>query len=190
MYYERHFPPLTNRLIFDAERCPSLPALITITNRTVFEVERSFKVAASQLQIDEVRKISVEQPSWSKGHPLGSPGSPYVAGLSKISGNLKQRPKGPLSKPKAGGYSLKETLGWSNDAYRNVQTTLQRLCAKHFDTRYLFSSQRLDALQRYRDEAALSFPILQEYEELWPVDDFATMYLKNTSAEFRKKNKQ
>ncbi|KAM6491032.1 hypothetical protein JOM56_013271, partial [Amanita muscaria] len=100
------------------------------------------------------------------------------------------RPKGPLSKPKAGGYSLKEVLGWSNDTYRNVQMTLQKLCIKHLDTHYSFSSQRPDAIQRYHDEAIQSFPILQEYEGFWPADDFAAIYLKNTSADFRKKNKQ
>lgn len=34
-------------------------------------------------------------------------------------------------------------------------------------------------------QAAQMFPVLRQYEQAWPADDFASIYLKNTSAHFR-----
>lgn len=36
---------------------------------------------------------------------------------------LRGRPKGPLSKPNGGGYSLRVTLGWDDQKYRQVQVS-------------------------------------------------------------------
>lgn len=44
------------------------------------------------------------------------------------------RPKGPLSKPKGGGYSLKDALMWDTELYRKVQVriTLHRYISSYF----------------------------------------------------------
>jgi len=34
---------------------------------------------------------------------------------------LRERPKGPLSKPNSGGYSLRVALGWDEQKYRKSQ---------------------------------------------------------------------
>lgn len=38
-------------------------------------------------------------------------------------------------------------------------------------------------------QARQKFPILEQYIGAWPAEDFATMYLKNTSADHRRATK-
>jgi hypothetical protein len=47
-----------------------------------------------------------------------------VGGLQPLQpGVLIPRPHGSLSKQKAGGYSLRETLGWDLEVYRSLQAS-------------------------------------------------------------------
>ncbi|KAG2104624.1 hypothetical protein BD769DRAFT_1393409 [Suillus cothurnatus] len=66
------------------------------------------------------------------------------------------RPPGALSKPTAGGYALKDVLGWEDVTYNHAH-----------------------------GKALKEFPALANYVDHWPARDFAKMYMKNINAQHK-----
>ncbi|KAI0311314.1 hypothetical protein OF83DRAFT_1045398, partial [Amylostereum chailletii] len=55
-------------------------------------------------------------------------------------------PNGPLSKPKAGGYILEDTLGWDHGLYRDVQQKgLHKLATDHLNKTLSYEHQSVAA---------------------------------------------
>ncbi|KAH7904755.1 hypothetical protein BJ138DRAFT_1119115 [Hygrophoropsis aurantiaca] len=88
-------------------------------------------------------------------------------------------PGGPLSKPKSGGYSLKEVLKWDPAMYRETQNALHHLCHQHLDITRTYNAQSSEATAAFLQTALSRFPFLSLYDSQWPAQDFAAMYLKN-----------
>ncbi|EGO21928.1 hypothetical protein SERLADRAFT_441144 [Serpula lacrymans var. lacrymans S7.9] len=96
-------------------------------------------------------------------------------------------PRGPLSKPGSGGYALFDELKWDRSTYTNIQTSLHELCQEHFQITLPYHEQEADARLVFLATARRRFPMLEAYVNTWPARDFATMYLKNTSSQWRRK---
>ncbi|KAG2744845.1 hypothetical protein P692DRAFT_20742939, partial [Suillus brevipes Sb2] len=92
-------------------------------------------------------------------------------------------PLGALSKPSAGGYTLKEILRWEDVTYRTVQKTLHSICRIHLIIGKPYHEQTATAIANYCIAALKEYPILANYSEQWPAKDFAKMYLKNIMAQ-------
>ncbi|KAI6143670.1 hypothetical protein BKA82DRAFT_73621, partial [Pisolithus tinctorius] len=88
-------------------------------------------------------------------------------------------PRGPLSKPNAGGYSLREALGWDGKTYKRVQVRLHAVCRQYLDIRQPFHEQNSESVEVFIAAVKEKFVILSNYQDAWPARDFATMYLKN-----------
>ncbi|KAH7920016.1 hypothetical protein BV22DRAFT_1022003, partial [Leucogyrophana mollusca] len=99
------------------------------------------------------------------------------------------RPEGPVSKPNGGGFSLKEVLHWDEASYREMQNAIHGLCQRFFDLRLPYHEQEPELMARFCYAAREKFPILARYVDFWPAESFATMYLKNTSQEARKRER-
>jgi len=117
MYHRRHFPPLTNRLLFERQRSPSPdPDLeANITNRAFFPIRVAVpgdldNAAPTNVGIKPSCRMAFNE---NVAHPTYMPHSPNES--------LIIRPSGTLSKPGAGGYSLYQALGWTDDMYKHVQ---------------------------------------------------------------------
>ncbi|KAI6160178.1 hypothetical protein EDD17DRAFT_1761501 [Pisolithus thermaeus] len=115
-------------------------------------------------------------------------------------------PRGPLSKPNHGGYTLRHALGWDDKTYKEVQEGLHGVCDKYLDTSTTFPKQTSNAVSKFLQAVSASFfdvisltilghqareqfPILGKYVDLWPAGDFATMYLKNKVGSDRAKTR-
>ncbi|KAF8230351.1 hypothetical protein L208DRAFT_1378539 [Tricholoma matsutake] len=92
-----------------------------------------------------------------------------------------QKPPGHLSKPKGGGYSLKLTLSWDQMCYKSVQNGIHELCNHFFDICVPYKAQYANNQLCFVKEARKKLPILDQYASAWPTEEFAMMYLKNTS---------
>ncbi|KAF8988819.1 WD40-repeat-containing domain protein [Cyathus striatus] len=88
--------------------------------------------------------------------------------------------------PNGGGWSLKKTLGWQDDFYKEIQDNVHLIAQKHLDKKNAFVKQDRSNVTLFRQEVQSIYPVLSEYPSSWPIDAFAEMYLKNTSAEHRK----
>ncbi|KAF8347503.1 hypothetical protein F5887DRAFT_1072488 [Amanita rubescens] len=174
--YNRIYEPLTNRFIFEKERSLESPAVADVTDQ--WPAQNSMHVHHYH---DHRLVPEINQPQ-----KAGSSQAPVMV---ESPSKLIARPKGSLSKPGAGGYSLRDALGWSKDHYKTIQAQLQKLCDRYLDTRISFREQDQNAMNGYRTAAARMHPMLQQYDHAWPVDDFAAIYLKNTSASFRRRNR-
>ncbi|KAG2741025.1 hypothetical protein P692DRAFT_201727322, partial [Suillus brevipes Sb2] len=97
------------------------------------------------------------------------------------------RPPGALSKPTAGGYALKDALGWEDATYKYVQKVLHSICLNHLEVARPYHEQSTSALTKYCVAALKEFPALANYVDHWPARDFAKMYMKNINAQ-RKAN--
>ncbi|KAH7908123.1 hypothetical protein BJ138DRAFT_986033, partial [Hygrophoropsis aurantiaca] len=100
-----------------------------------------------------------------------------------------KRPDGPLSKPNNGGYSLKDALGWDDGSYRTMQNSIHSLCQVYFDLTRSYPEQDPEAMACFCYAARDKFPILSRYVNFWPAESFATIYLKNTSTDARRKER-
>ncbi|KAI6036200.1 hypothetical protein BKA83DRAFT_4024332, partial [Pisolithus microcarpus] len=97
------------------------------------------------------------------------------------------RPHGQLSKPGTGGYSLKEALKWEQCLYRAVQVNVQKICRESCDLSKPYHEQPQDIRMLIKTVAQRNFPLLKRYQDAWPAGDFVTIFLKNTSSEWRRK---
>ncbi|KIK18254.1 hypothetical protein PISMIDRAFT_109823 [Pisolithus microcarpus 441] len=91
-------------------------------------------------------------------------------------------PCGALSKPNHRGYTLCQVLNWNDKTYKSVQEGLHEVCEEYFDFGLTFPNQAPAAVAMFLNAAQTRFPILNEYQDQWPAQDFATMYLKNKVA--------
>lgn len=78
-----------------------------VTNRQIFPPEESW-MGENHL-ITNRRVFEEDGLGKAMGHETRAPNL------------LHQRPKGPLSKPNSGGYSLRAALGWEEQKYRKAQ---------------------------------------------------------------------
>ena len=118
MYHRRHFPPLTNRLVFERQRSPSPSSEVNITNRAFFPI----RIAASGDLDNAAPKLEIK-PSRSRDRVAFNENvaRPQTDMPHLPKNGLIIRPSGALSKPGAGGYSLCRALGWTDDMYKHVQ---------------------------------------------------------------------
>ncbi|KAI6157722.1 hypothetical protein BKA82DRAFT_3939320, partial [Pisolithus tinctorius] len=89
---------------------------------------------------------------------------------------------GQLSKPGAGGYSLREVLKWDQSLYHTVQVNVQKICQQSCDLSKPYHEQPEDIHMLIKTMVQCNFPSLKQYQDTWPVADFATIFLKNTSS--------
>ncbi|KAI6127590.1 hypothetical protein EDD16DRAFT_1702326 [Pisolithus croceorrhizus] len=120
IHYSRHFPQITNRVLFMPERSPS-PDLTNVTNHRVHETkayDEAAQFTSPRLKTPLTRECTS---SVSTIKPLGN----RLGGAKamKSSQLLVPRLPGQLSKPGAGGYSVREAFKWEWYLYRTVQNS-------------------------------------------------------------------
>ncbi|KAI6017892.1 hypothetical protein EDC04DRAFT_2902428 [Pisolithus marmoratus] len=141
-----------------------------ITLRRIFDRDRSPSPCASTVTLRRVfdfDTIRLSQEQAAEPLPASS---------------LIRRPRGALSKPNHGGYTLRQVLNWNDKTYKSVQEGLHEVCEEYLDFGLTFPNQAPAAVAMFLNAAQARFPILNEYQDQWPAQDFATMYLKNKVA--------
>ncbi|KIK10514.1 hypothetical protein PISMIDRAFT_20328 [Pisolithus microcarpus 441] len=144
--------------------CPYYPP---ITLRKTFGRDRSPSPSASEITLRQVFDFEAIHLGEDNETP------------NLVLNTLIPRPRGPLSKPNHGGYTLRHALGWDDRTYKEVQEGLHGVCERYLDISTTFSKQTPNAVSKFLQAAQEQFPILGKYVDLWPAGDFATMYLKN-----------
>ncbi|KAG2342306.1 hypothetical protein BDR05DRAFT_1000944 [Suillus weaverae] len=89
------------------------------------------------------------------------------------------KPPGEPGRPGRGGYTLHEVLDWNPKLYSKFKD--------HLDMTKCASAQSPALLNIVRDKALNSFPDLENYSNLWPVNDIIMTRLKYTSGRARRK---
>ena len=105
MDYQPYHPPITLRRIFDRDLSPN-PSESTVTARQIFDFDTEH--LASQ----------------AIGHSTNHDKTPTTACQMEIAQEkayLVPPPRGQLSKPNHGGYTLCDALGWDGHKYKEVQ---------------------------------------------------------------------
>ncbi|KAG6369655.1 hypothetical protein JVT61DRAFT_14154 [Boletus reticuloceps] len=92
------------------------------------------------------------------------------------------KPQGEPGRPGCGGYTLESTLDWNHNAY----TITYRLIDEHLDTTKCASAQSPALIKVVRNKAMVAFPDLENYSNVWPVNDMIMMRLKYTSSRARR----
>ncbi|KIK12476.1 hypothetical protein PISMIDRAFT_18721 [Pisolithus microcarpus 441] len=149
-----------------------------ITLRKTFNKDRTPSPSASEITLRRVFDFEVVHSVEKDNEPPNL--DPNI---------LVPRPRGPLSKPNHGGYTLRHALGWDDKTYKEVQEGLHGVCDKYLDTSTTFPKQTSNAVSKFLQAAREQFPILGKYVDLWPAGDFATMYLKNKVGSDRAKTR-
>ncbi|KAJ2927633.1 hypothetical protein H1R20_g9457, partial [Candolleomyces eurysporus] len=98
------------------------------------------------------------------------------------------RPDRPLGQ-QGKQFSLQGTLKWEDNSYRIVQDALHGISKLRFNLMFAYDKQTEAAKDGYLQEAVQMFPFLGTYSSSWPVVEFAEMYLKNVSDNYKRKLK-
>ncbi|KAG1867183.1 hypothetical protein DFJ58DRAFT_838193 [Suillus subalutaceus] len=80
-----------------------------------------------------------------------------------------------------GGYTLCEALDWNPKAYAKFKKSMHSLIEGHLDTTKCTSAQSPTLLEVVHGKALDNFPDLDNYNNLWPVNDMIMTRLKYTS---------
>ncbi|KAH7906903.1 hypothetical protein BJ138DRAFT_1161506 [Hygrophoropsis aurantiaca] len=194
--HHRHLPPVTLRHIFPPERSPSPPSFANITLRKVFELEVLHShPAPGRIGFGSIRASSAPPHPGTNCSQSPASGMAAIRPLSLcrlgppkypnlISADGKELRPGPiagLSKPNAGGYTLKDALGWNDTTYKIVQDDLRILARQLLDITRPYNEQSSKAQKLFLEAALQKHPGFASYADQWPAQDFATIYLKNTS---------
>ncbi|KAG2125767.1 hypothetical protein DEU56DRAFT_916383 [Suillus clintonianus] len=97
------------------------------------------------------------------------------------------KPAGEPGRPGRGGYTLREALDWNPKAYAKFKRSMHSLIDNHLDTTKCASGQSPALLEVVRGKALDNFPDLDNYNNLWPVNDLIMTRLKYTSGRARRK---
>ncbi|TDL17599.1 hypothetical protein BD410DRAFT_843521 [Rickenella mellea] len=146
----QYFPPLTVRTRFAVESPPFLPSLTLRTDFPKSEPNRD------------------------------DPTSSTTTSDSENTRPLISKPSGEVTRHKRGGYGLKEELNWNEGLYKAVQKRVHELAKEHLYLHGTFPKQDKAKLEIVYAEAKKSFPVLNEYQGDWVVEDFLRVYLRNT----------
>ncbi|KAI6030145.1 hypothetical protein EDC04DRAFT_2514021, partial [Pisolithus marmoratus] len=68
---------------------------------------------------------------------------------------LIRRPRGALSKPNHGGYTLCQVLNWNDKTYKSMQEGLHEVCEEYLDLRVNFPNQAPAAVAMFLNAVRL-----------------------------------
>ncbi|KAG1812802.1 uncharacterized protein BJ212DRAFT_1482872 [Suillus subaureus] len=97
------------------------------------------------------------------------------------------KPAGEPGRPGHGGYTLHEALDWNPKAYTKFKRSMHSLIDNHLDMTKCASAQSPVLLEVVHGKALNNFPDLDNYNNLWPVNDLIMTHLKYTSGRMRQK---
>ncbi|KAG2053519.1 hypothetical protein BDR06DRAFT_1008659 [Suillus hirtellus] len=97
------------------------------------------------------------------------------------------KPPSEPGRPGRGGYTLHEVLDWNLKLYSKFKKNMNQFIEDHLDTTKCASAQSPALLNIVRDKALNSFPDLENYSNLWPVNDIIMTRLKYMSGRARRK---
>ncbi|KAG1867695.1 hypothetical protein F4604DRAFT_1927479 [Suillus subluteus] len=105
-----------------------------------------------------------------------------------LSEDLKiPKPAGEPGRPGRGGYTLYEALDWNPKVYAKFKKNMHNFIEDHLDTTKCASAQSPALLKVVRDKALDGFPDLENYSNLWLVNDMIMTCLKYTLGRARQK---
>ena len=105
MDYQPYHPPITLRRIFDRDHSPN-PSDSTVTARRIFDFD--------------TEHLASQAISHSTDHDK-TPTTACQTEIAQEKPYLVPPPRGQLSKPNHGGYTLHDALGWDGHKYKEVQ---------------------------------------------------------------------
>ncbi|KAG1833608.1 hypothetical protein DFJ58DRAFT_736046 [Suillus subalutaceus] len=95
------------------------------------------------------------------------------------------KPAGEFGHPGHGGYTLYEALDWNPKVYAKFKKNMHNFIEDHLDTTKCASAQSPTLLKVVRDKALVGFPDLENYSNLWLVNNMIMTRLKYTSGHAR-----
>ncbi|KAG2123446.1 hypothetical protein DEU56DRAFT_917409 [Suillus clintonianus] len=127
-------------------------------------------------------------PSDSAGSSLDSLSDSDSSSTSDVSlseDSKIPKPAGEPGRPGRGGYTLYEALDWNPKMYAKFKKNVHNFIEDHLDMTKCASAQSPALLRVVRDKALDDFPDLENYSNLWPVNDLIMMRLKYMSGRAR-----
>ncbi|KAJ3794266.1 hypothetical protein GGU11DRAFT_845698 [Lentinula aff. detonsa] len=121
--------------------------------------------------------------SSDSGSDYEAPGLPHPHSEGQSGGIPK--PDGEAGRPGRGGYNLQATLKWPVKKWRSgfIRTSV----LETLDCSLSLSDQPLLCVQAVRDQATTKFPFLNDYENVWVVDDMIHSRLKYEKTALKRK---
>ncbi|KAF8988384.1 hypothetical protein BDQ17DRAFT_1435040 [Cyathus striatus] len=133
------FPPLTNRIKFSPKRTPSPDPAYQIMNRNSFD---RFENSAADSDHTYLQEFEPHEDANHDNHGTQhNISSDAVIKLGSKDRSKLCRPPGTLGRLNGGGWSLKKTLGWRDDFYKEIQDNVHLIAQKHLDKKNAFVKQ-------------------------------------------------
>ncbi|KAF9042032.1 hypothetical protein BJ165DRAFT_1405761 [Panaeolus papilionaceus] len=105
---------------------------------------------------------------------------------SPLTYNKVPKPPGQPGRPQSGGYSLDIELKRWGPLFGEVKSFVHAKCDSLLDLTKSYSKQDKLGISTVVIDTKQAYPIVDGYQNSWPVHDFMKMYLKNMSENHRK----
>ncbi|PPR02272.1 hypothetical protein CVT26_011748 [Gymnopilus dilepis] len=177
----RHLPVITNRIQFVSVKLAPPPV---ITQRIDFagmwscdsEPEKRAPAGLRQGVSPELHDEGIDPEV-----DLASSGESEMSDDDDSSTKIP-KPQGEPGRPRSGGYTLSKVLrGWGDDL-KIITGFVKEQADLTLDTATCYKNQPAMAITAICEMAAKRFPVLDKYENNWPVRDILKAHLKYKNA--------
>ncbi|KAF8505254.1 hypothetical protein BU17DRAFT_71476 [Hysterangium stoloniferum] len=119
--------------------------------------------------------------------PLKASGGGTLGILGKCNNNKIPKPQGEPGCPNSGGYSVESELcGWSPDLLENVTRFVKNKANDTLDTTKSYKKQKSADINAICALAKKHYPVVNKYDNYWPIRDMIKLHLKYTSGIYQK----
>ncbi|EMD38987.1 hypothetical protein CERSUDRAFT_122492 [Gelatoporia subvermispora B] len=108
---------------------------------------------------------------------------PLIGDLSIRKSSLKRPAVSKIS-------SMRRAMGLTEDGYTAFSTLMRSLLEKHCDISKPYSQQSFMDLKRLRDEALVTCPLLDQYEDRWPLDAWIKWRMHSIAHNSRRRDRR
>ncbi|PPR05294.1 hypothetical protein CVT26_011617 [Gymnopilus dilepis] len=180
----RHLPIITNRIRFVSVKLAPPPVItqrIDFAGMWVYDREPENQNSASP--IGPAQRVSPELQD-NEMDPGTYTTSSDESEISDDEDECRKipKPQGEPGRPRSGGYTLKKVLrGWGDDL-KIITGFVKEQADLTLDTATCYKSQPALAITAICETTAKRFPVLDKYENNWPVRDILKAHLKYKTA--------
>ncbi|PPR03095.1 hypothetical protein CVT26_004614 [Gymnopilus dilepis] len=203
----RHLPLITSRIEFRLDglsrALPLITPRIDFADSLVFDQADTDKVGSVD-QIDSPEHSDASQQAFDAWELHEFPSGDHPDDCLPIIPTRIPKPSGEPGRPHSGGYNLDDELGaWDAETLSAVNSYVKVLAKQALDLTKSYSKQDADKVAEicvsvgaqcllptcfnaFVLQTARLYPVIEKYENHWPVRDMLKLHLKYTSETHRK----
>ncbi|PPR02024.1 hypothetical protein CVT26_008718 [Gymnopilus dilepis] len=177
-YLARHSPTITNRIKFQRIKLPPLPDITVRTNFAGKWLAESRPDASDTVRSSATEMLGTDSDLSSEVEDETDQLYDDEHTVPYDRSRKIPKPQGEPGRPRSGGYTLSKVLKAWGDEFKVISAFIKDEADKMLDTSLSYKSQPQSGINSICELATARFPILNKYEDNWPVRDILKAHIK------------